>query len=311
MRALLLYNPSATTTTPAVIDVITRALSADLKLDVEATKRRDHASFLAAGAVHEGYEVVFALGGDGTVNEIMQGVANTDVRLAIIPGGSTNVWARTLGLPNDPVEATSVLLRKLAQREERQVTLGTANGRYFGFTAGYGYDAEAVRAVERRHRLKRAVRQGSFVYAGAATYWNGPAHGAGGRLRRWSATDIRVELDGRAEANSLKSVVCCNSNPYSFLGQRPAQLCPDADLDRGLDLMGLSRISFLRLARVVRTALTSVAVGRLRSVRQWHDHAAIDLHSSAPLGLQVDGDYVGETETVQLRAVARALTVVA
>src|ERR671917_369560 len=106
MRALLVYNPNATTTTAAMTDVIALALSADLKLDVGATKRRDHAGFLAAGAAHEGYEGVIALGGDGTVNEVVQGLVGTDVRLGIIPGGSANVWARTLGLPNDPIEAT-------------------------------------------------------------------------------------------------------------------------------------------------------------------------------------------------------------
>ncbi|MGH3665403.1 MAG: diacylglycerol/lipid kinase family protein [Egibacteraceae bacterium] len=306
MRALLLYNPNATTTTPAVIDVITRALSADLKLDVEATKRRDHASFLAAGAVHEGYEVVLALGGDGTINEVMQGVARTDVRLGIIPGGSTNVWARTLGLPNDAVEATSVVLAKLRDREERTVNLGTANGRYFGFTAGFGYDAEAVRYVERRHRLKRAVRQVSFLYCGAMAY-----HGGAGGQHRWSKSQIALSVDGRPSAQDLRSAVCCNSNPFTYLGPWPAQMCPDAELERALDLAGLTRISFLGLARIARTALGSMGVGRLRSVRLWHDHAAYDLVSATPLALQLDGDFVGETTRVELRSVPRALKVVA
>ena len=306
MRALLLYNPNATTTTAAVIDVITAALSAELKLDVEATKRRDHASYLAAGAVHEGYEVVVALGGDGTVNEVMQGVANTPVRLAIIPGGSTNVWARTLGLPNDAVEATAVVLAKLREREDRTVNLGSANGRYFGFTAGFGYDAEAVRYVERRRRLKRAVRQVSFLYCGAMAYRGG----AGGR-HRWPRTSIALSVDGTPAAAGLRSAVCCNYNPFTYLGPWPAQLCPDADLDRRLDLLALERISFPGLLRIARTALSSAGVGRQRSVRTWHDHGAYDLSSTTPLALQVDGDYLGETTRVALRCLPRALTVVA
>lgn len=306
MRALLLYNPNATTTTPAVTDVIARALSAELKLDVEATKRRDHASFLAAGAVHDGYELVVVLGGDGTVNEVMQGIARTDVRLAIIPGGSTNVWTRTLGLPNDAVEATSVVLAKLRERDERIVNLGTANGRYFGFAAGYGYDAEVVRYVERRYRLKRAARQASFFYCGAMAYRGG----AGGR-HRWPKTQISLSVDGREVATGLRSAVCCNSNPFSYLGSRPAQLCPDAELDRGLDVIGLTRISFLGLARLARTALSSSTARRLRNVRLWHDQPAYDLVSPTPLALQVDGDFVGETSRVELRSVPHALTVVA
>ena len=306
MRALLLYNPNATTTTSSVTDAITAALSAELKLDVEATKRRDHASFLAAGAVHEGYEVVFALGGDGTANEVMQGLARTDVRLAIIPGGSTNVWARSLGLPNDAVEATAVILEKLRQREERRVNLGTANGRYFGVNAGFGYDAEVVRYVERRYRLKRAVRQASFVYSGVLAYQGG----AGGH-HRWPKTRITVQVDGADTVENVRSAVCCNTNPYTYLRQWPAQMCPQASLDQGLDLTALLRLGLPSLLRLARVALTSRDVEHLRSTRMWHDRQSFVMTSATPLALQVDGDYVGETTRVELRSVPHALTLVA
>ena len=306
MRALLLYNPNATTTNARVTDTIAAALSADLKLDVEATKRRDHASFLAAGAVHEGYEVVFALGGDGTVNEVMQGIAGTDVRLAIIPGGSTNVWARSLGLPNNAVEATTVILEKLRNREERRVNLGTANGRYFGVNAGFGYDAEVVRSVERRYRLKRAVRQASFVYSGVLAYQGG----AGGQ-HRWPKTRIKLSVDGEQVATNVLSAVCCNTNPYTYFQQWPAQMCPEASLDKALDLTALTRLNIPSLLRLFRVALSSTDVDGLRSARVWHDRQEYVLSSATPLALQVDGDFVGETTRVELRSVPRALTLVA
>lgn len=307
MRALLLYNPNATTTTTRVTDTIAAALSSELKLDVEATKRRDHASFLAAGAVHEGYEVVLALGGDGTVNEVMQGIAGTNVKLAIIPGGSTNVWARSLGLPNDAVEATAVVLEKLVNREERRVNLGTANGRYFGVNAGFGYDAEVVRYVERRYRLKRAVRQASFVYSGVLAY-NG---GAGGH-HRWSKTDITLTAgDNREVLHGVKSAVCCNTNPYTYLRDWPAQMCPQASLNTGLDVTALMRLGLMSLLRLARIALTSDDVGELRTTRMWRDEASFTLTSPTPLALQVDGDFIGETTRVELRSVPHALTLVA
>ena len=306
MRGLLLYNPNATTTNPRVTDAIARRLSSDLKLHVEATKRRDHASFLAAGAVHEGYEVVFALGGDGTANEVMQGIAGTDVRLAIIPGGSTNVWARSLGLPNDALAATDVILDKLRNREERRVNLGTANGRYFGVNAGFGYDAEVVRYVERRYRLKRAVRQASFLYSGVLAYQGGAAG-----QHAWRKADITVTVDGVETVDNVRSVVCCNANPYTYLRQWPAQLCPEADLDAGLDLTALMRLGLPSLLRLVRTSLSSADVGKLRSTRLWHDRGRYVLSSSTPLALQVDGDFVGEMTSVELRSIPRALTVVA
>lgn len=301
MRALLLHNPNATTTTPAVVDRIARMIASELKLDVEATKRRDHAGFLAAGAAHEGYEVVFALGGDGTVNEVVQGVANTDVTLAVIPGGSTNVWVRSLGLPNDAVAATRILLDKLAQRADRLVNLGAANERYFAFTAGFGFDADVVRQVERRYRLKRSVRQASFLWCALVAYYTSYDR---------KGTDITVAAGTGTPVSGLRSVVCCNSNPFTYLGRRPAQLCPNADLDGALSLIGLSKLSLPAIAQVARAALTSSAVGKLSFARFWDDEATVDLRSNIALPLQVDGDFVGATQTVKLRSVPRALRVV-
>jgi diacylglycerol kinase family enzyme len=297
----LLYNPSATTTTTAVIDVIAAALAKDTKLDVEATKRRNHAGFLAAGAAHEGYETVFVLGGDGTVNEVVQGLAGTEVRLGIIPGGSTNVWARTLGLTNDPVEATSILLRKLAAQEDRRVSLGVANGRYFGFNAGFGLDAEAVRLVEQRRRLKRTVRQASFLYCGLLAY-----------ARSFDRkTAITVTADGETSGEALRTVVICNSNPYTFLGARSAQLCPGAEAERGLDALGTTSMALPRMLRLVRVALTSADAPALAFTRLWHDCASLLLVADRPTGLQLDGDFVGATSEVRFELAERALTLIA
>lgn len=303
MRALLVYNPNATTTTPAVTDVIARALSGELKLDVHATKRRNHASYLAAGAVHEGHEVVIALGGDGTVNEVIQGIAGTPVRLAIIPGGSTNVYARSLGLPNDAVEATSVVLRKLAEGADRRVNLGRANGRYFAFNTGFGFDAEVVRQVEARHRLKRTVRQGSFLYCGART----AVSGFGRR-----GAEVSVQVEGGEPMTGFHSAVCCNTSPFTYLGPWEARVCPQADLELGLDLTALRSTRMWSILRLANAALRERKdVRTLRNVEAWHDRTGYDLFSSAPLPLQIDGDFVGETDHVQVRLEPTALSVVA
>lgn len=301
MRALLVYNPTATTTNAAMIDAITGTLAAELKLEVEATKRRDHAGYLAAGAVHEGYEVVLALGGDGTVNEVLQGVAGTPTRLGIIPGGSTNVWARTLGLPNDAKAATAALLERLARRSERTVNLGVANGRYFGFNAGFGYDAEVVRYVEQRHRLKRTVRQASFLYCGVLAYF-------GGYDRR---TRITVTADGDPDEVTVRTAVCCNSDPYTYLGPWAVRLCPAARPDAGLDLIGLKKLSTSKLLRLALRGMTSERAPALRFARSWHDRTGFTLTSPKPLALQVDGDFVGATRQVRLSLAEQAVTIVA
>lgn len=302
MRALLLYNPNATTTRPALIDVITRALSSELKLDVEATKRRDHASFLAAGAADSGYEVVVALGGDGTVNEVVQGLTNTTVRLAVIPGGSTNVFARALGLPNDPIETTAIVLGKLARREDRRVTLGLANERLFTFNAGFGFDAEVVRRVEQRHVLKRTVRQASFFYSGLDTLTRG--------FDRRHAS-IHVNIDGTQTDEPVGSVVVCNARPFTYLGPYAVDLCPGGSFDRGLALTGLEKVSVPLITRLLRTTLRGGDAAGIRGVDLWEDVDEAILTTATPMPLQVDGDHLGDFSEVKLRTLRDALTVVA
>jgi len=305
VRALLVHNPNATSTNAAVTDVISKALSAELKLDVEATKRRGHASSLAAAAVDEGYEVVIALGGDGTVNEVVQGLGRTDVKLAIIPGGSTNVWARSLGLPADAVEATSVVLRKLRDREDRCVSLGRANGRWFTFAAGFGYDAAVVSRVEQRYRLKHTVRQATFVWCGLLALLSSQIRGA----------DITVHVhgaDGRGAALSgFRAAAACNSDPYTFLWRWPSRLCPSADLDGDLDLLALRTLALPRLLMLMRAALSGDRAPTLRTVQAWHGQPGYTLTSPVPLPVHVDGEVLEATKRLELRSVRRALTVVA
>lgn len=302
MRALLLYNPTATTTNAAVIDVITRALRESLDLEAVPTKRRNHAGFLAVGAADEGYDLVIVLGGDGTVNEVIQGIARTRVALAIIPGGSTNVLARSLGLPNEPIAATDAILHNLADERIRPVNLGIANDRYFAFHAGYGFDAEVVRLVEQRHHLKRTVRQASFIWATLQAI-----------VRSSSVRRARIAV--RTEDNPLLSaqrwVVCANARPYTYLGGRAADLCPLADIHGDLALTGLSRLSALAIARTAQAALTSEHIGRLRFVHLLSDLPTVICEADRELPLQLDGDYVGSCDRVVFDSVRDALQVVA
>jgi len=302
VRALLLYNPTATTTSPGVIDVITQALGGALDLEAVPTKRRNHAGFLGAGAADEGYEVVIVLGGDGTVNEVIQGIATTDVALAIIPGGSANVLARSLGLPNEPIAATTAILRHLADDEVRTVNLGLANDRYFAFHAGFGFDADVVRRVEQRYHLKRTVRQASFIWC---TF---QAVGGSSSTRR---ARIRVRTEDNPLLSEQRWVVCANARPYTYLGHRAADLCPVADISADLALTALSRLSTMAILRVARTALTSDDVGRLRFVDLLSDVPEVICEADRPLPLQLDGDYVGEADRVVFRSVREALRVVA
>lgn len=301
MRALLVINPMTRSATRAVLGPVTGMLSAELKLDVAVTTAPRHAAELAQRAVDEGYELVVALGGDGTLNEVVQAVARTPVRLGILPGGSTNVFARLLGLGRDPVRAAGALLTHLRTGRERVVNLGEANGRVFTFCSGWGYDAEVVRMVHGRPRMKRAVRQATFVYCGALAKIAGRADVSG----------VTVAADDAPPVSGLGNVVCCNADPYTYLGRLPSRMCPSADVEGGLDLTSLTRARTIDLLRLAATALTTDRVPDLPTVRTWHDHAAYTLTSPRPLPFHVDGEYVATTTTLHLRTLPDALTVVA
>src|SRR5438105_6693823 len=171
MKLLLLVNASASAVTARGRVVIQKALSADHDVTVAETSRRGHASRLAQGAAADGYDVVAVLGGDGTLNEAANGLAGTRTALGVLPGGSTNVFARTIGVVDDPIEASAQLLSALDRGATRRIGLGTVNDRYFLFHVGMGFDAAVVEQVERRSTIKRFASHPLFVYAGFATWF--------------------------------------------------------------------------------------------------------------------------------------------
>ncbi|WP_052666179.1 diacylglycerol/lipid kinase family protein [Nitriliruptor alkaliphilus] len=302
MRALLVFNPNATTTDEHVRDVIASALASTVDLEVEATKQRGHATHLVAGAVHEGFEAVFALGGDGTANEVLQALAGTDVQLGIIPGGGANVLARALGLPNDAVEATAVLLDHLRAGRSRRITLGRAGERYFGFNAGYGFDAAVVRHVEQHPARKRRFKQGAFVWSTTREWFVGA---------RRDDTQVTVRTPDGASHGPFALTLLANTDPYTFLGPRPMHVHPQATFDTGLDLLAIAPVGTPSLLRILSKAFADGGHVALDGVRYWHDLDGFTLTSTAAQPLMVDGDYAGEHREVTFTAVRDALRVLA
>jgi len=302
VRVLLLVNTSASSVTPRGKVVIQKALSADHDVTVATTNRRDHATRIARGAANEGVDVVVVLGGDGTLNEAANGLAGSSCALAPLPGGSTNVFARTIGLPNDPIEATGDLLAALARGSIRRVGLGSVNGRYFLFHVGMGFDAAVVAQVERRSGLKRYAGHPLFVYAGFDTW-----------IRHYDRSRPRFSL--RFEDGSVVDdgylTICLNTNPYTYLGNRPLNLAEEATLDRGLASVTLRTLAFGRTMRIIGSALTT---GRYLRTSRWTDHrvdqTAITVEGYGPFPYQVDGDHLGDTERLELKHVPDVLDLV-
>jgi diacylglycerol kinase family enzyme len=302
VRALLVFNPNATTTDEGVRDVIAAALASAVDLTVTPTKRRGHATHLVAGAVHDGTDVVFSLGGDGTANEVIQALAGTSVRLGVIPGGGANVFARALGLPNEPVHATGVLLDHLRSGRSRSITLGVSGDRYFGFNAGFGFEAGVIRHVEQHAAVKRTLRQGAFLWS-VAREW---ATGIG---REGAVTTVELP-DGTSFGPVAVSMVA-NTDPYTYLGTRPMRVHPEASFETGLDLLCLRELSTGRLAKVVLGTFRGGSHVSASGVRYLHDLPSFTLRAPSPQPLMVDGEYAGERTEVTFRAAEDALRVLA
>ena len=297
MRLVLVVNPASSSVTARARVVIAKALGADHEVTVAETSRRGHAARLAQGAAAEGVDVVVVLGGDGTVNEAANGVAGTRTALGVLPGGSTNVFARTIGMTNDPVEATGELVSALGRRSWRRVGLGTVNGRYFCFHVGVGFDAAVVKAVERRGDLKRYAGHPLFVAAGLATF------------RRYDRRRFRVEAPGAAVSGSF--AICLNTDPYTYLGNRSLRIAPEATLDRGLVMVTFRSLDPLTLGGAIASALgPSGRLPRSKWVDYRTDLAALDVTGSAPIPYQVDGDFLGDATTLAFRHEPDALELV-
>ena len=293
MRVLFLVNASASSVTERARVVIQKALSADHDVELATTSRRGHASRLAQGAAAEGADAVVVLGGDGTLNEAANGLAGTSTALGVLPGGSTNVFARTIGMTNDPIEATGELLAAMTKGSRRRVGLGTVNGRYFLFHIGLGFDAAVVEQVEKRAALKRYAGHPLFVYA-AFTTW----------LRHYDKTRPRFAIRF-ADAGVVDDgyfALCLKTNPYTFLGNLPLNVAPEAGFDSGLSLVTFRDLGFLRVIGAAASALRSGR--RLRRdpcIDRRSDLPGFDVEGHGPFPYQVDGDYLGETERLEIR----------
>lgn len=289
MRLLLIVNATASSVTARRRVVIRKALSADHQVELVETSRRGHATRLARSAALEGFDCVVVLAGDGTLNEAADGLAGSATALAPLPGGSTNVFARTLGVPGDAVEATGQLLSSLERRSFRRVGLGSVNGRHFLFHTGVGFDAAVVARVERRGSgIKRYAAHPLFVAATFETWFRGYDH---------RNPAFRVELpDGEVIEDGYFAVVS-NTSPYTYLGSRPLVLAPDAGLDRPL---GLTVFRTLRLPVMLSLAASALASGRRLvhhgAVAYRSDLTGLTISGYRPVPYQVDGDHLGEAE---------------
>lgn len=304
MRLLLIVNSFATSVTARNTVIVQRRLSQGHDVELIETNRRGHATRLAFDAARRRVDVVIGFGGDGTLNEVATGIAGTDTALGVLPGGSTNVFARTIGLPNDPIAAVDLLRAGLDAGDLRPIGLGRVNGRFFCFHTGIGFDAAVVAAVEERASLKRWFGHPLFISAALSTW-----------LRGYDRTQphFRVTSSAGTIDDGFFTIVL-NTNPYTYLGNRPLDLSPAATLERGLVAVTFRTMRATAILRSLSGALRGGGVAATdhldEQIDEQIDLAELVVESADPFPFQVDGDYLGETRRLHFTHVPKAVTLV-
>ncbi len=303
-RMLVIVNPVATTMSDRLKHLVVYALQGRYQVTAIDTQRKGHAIDLCREAAEAGFDVVVAFGGDGTVNEAANGLAGFPTPLTCLPGGSNNVFCKMLGIPHDVVDATEHLLRMPDRWEPRAVDLGRVNGRWFTFAAGVGLDASVVERVDGHPHLK--ARYGAWYYSAAAVATF---------LRRYvvGPPRLELELDGRRVRGV--SAFLQNGSPYTYFKTRPVDLVEGARLDSG-ELAGvmLTRARPYDVPTVTFRALSGAArIAKHRGVEAFTGVHRITVRSldGRPVPTQVDGDYIGDEESVEITVGPGALQVVA
>jgi diacylglycerol kinase family enzyme len=320
VRTLLIVNPRATTTTKAVRDKIVRTLAARADIEVVETRHRGDAREIAARAVAEGWDALLVLSGDGTINEAVNGLmdkapiragqatadpatsADQLPALGALPGGNANVFTRDLGVPSDPLAAVELIAARLTAGTTRTIGLGLAGDRYFTFNAGLGWDAEVIHAVEEQRAQGRPASNGLYMRTA---------------LREFRRADRRhpnltVHAADGTRIGPVGLALIANTTPWTYVGRHPVSATPHASFDTGLDAFLLRRLRTIPTLN----ALRQMIMRPERPVKgkyafALHDQAEITVQAQEAVALQVDGDYVGDRESVTFRCVPDAIRVIA
>jgi diacylglycerol kinase family enzyme len=290
--AALIVNPFASDVTEEKLAAVEAELRERFALSVALTERPGHATELARALGDT--EAVFVYGGDGLLNEVLNGLGG-DAVVGVLPGGRTSVVARVLGLPREPAEAA----RTLVSAEPRAVTLGRANGRRFAFAAGVGLDAELVRRVDRLGRAQDGRRPGDLAFT-----WEAAKLLAARRGRFEPA----VEIDGFGR---VAFALVANTDPYSYAGGRPLHIAPEARFELGLDLVAPRWVGPRAIPRLLRFVLSGDGQQRADDIVYAHDVDRIELRCDRPLPLQVDGEDLGDVDAVVFEAERGAVSILA
>jgi diacylglycerol kinase family enzyme len=286
-RAALVVNPNAGRLSERAREETIASLRSQLRVDVHFTTARDTGITIASDLARAGERLVIAFGGDGHVNEVANGLAGTDSVLSIVPGGTMNVFARALGIPLDPQDAIDRLVARIDE-PVRTVPLGRIDERYFTFSAGCGFDAEAAERVERYVPSKRRFGEAFF-------YWSAFRVLTGTFRHRGPS----MTLKGDFGSVDVAMAIVCNAGPYAYLAGRPVNVTPDVSLDRGVDVFALRQMRVEALPFYVwRVAVSGDLVHHPDAFYE-SDLAKFELAAEHPFSRHVDGEPLSPARTAR------------
>jgi diacylglycerol kinase family enzyme len=301
---LIIVNPYAATVSDRLRHLVVYALQGRFEVDAVDTQARGHATELCREAAHEGYDVVVAFGGDGTVNEAANGLLGSPTPLCSLPGGSANVFGRMIGIPGDLVDATEHILAMADDWRPRRVDLGVVNGRCFTFSSGLGLDASVVEQVDANPRLKARLGAYFFTWVAITTF-----------VRRYLVNPPRLQVQAGARTLEGVTAIVQNGSPFTYFQNRPIEIAEGAELSSGTLAGGvLHRATAVSMPFIAWRALSRKArFVRHRQVTGLPGFTELTVRSAdgRPLPLQVDGDYVGEVAEARYSILPGALNVVA
>ena len=313
VRAVLIVNPNATSTTPAGRDLLAHALESRVGLVVTHTDHRGHAIEIAEAAKRDGTDVIIVHGGDGTVNEVVNGLlgkpgadrpaADTLPAVAVVPGGSANVFARALGISPDPIEATNQLIDLLGTHRGawRRIGLMDCVERWAVFTAGMGVDGDVVAAVEAQRAKGRKVTAARYIRIAV-------------REMLGSVRDeplLTVHLPDRDPVSGVHFAFVSNASPWTYANARPVWTNPDTTFETGLGVFAVTTMNVAANLLVVRRMLSKKARIKGKHLIREDNLPWVRITSAEPIACQVDGDFLGMRDDMTFTAVPQALTVVA
>ena len=303
-RMLVIANPSATTMTDRTRNLVVAALHGRYEVEAIDTQARGHATELCVEAAKEGYDVIVSFGGDGTANEVANGLIGCATPVTCLPGGATNVLCKMLGIPGDIVDATEHLLAMADTWSPRQIDLGTANGRAFTYTSGFGIDASVVKRIEQSPRAKRhRLREYFFVYAAVETV-----------LRHYVRHPPRMEVHVDGRSDRVITTIVQNAEQFTYLDDKPIAIAEGAGLQTGtlagVALRGVTPVDIPGIAmRLLSDRRSVVGHRQIVAFRDVDGLRCVSVDGRA-IPLHADGDHIGDVTEADFGVLPGALAVV-